>query len=53
MAEKPSKAHKDDAEQSKRFVETAKQLESDKNSRPFDKALESIVKDKVNRRTSQ
>ena len=37
---------KDDKEQSRRFVETAKRLESDESGKSFEKAIKSFVKDK-------
>ena len=39
-------APKDDPEQSKRFVETAKELEADESKENFEKALKGIVRDK-------
>jgi hypothetical protein len=40
------KPEEDDKEQSRRFVETAKQLETDKSGRPFHKAVNSIAQKK-------
>ena len=39
---KDKKPKPDDKEQSQRFVETAKQLESDESGKSFEKALENI-----------
>ena len=43
MAENPSKIHKDDAEQSKRFVETAKNLDTNEGGKAFDRALKKVT----------
>jgi hypothetical protein len=44
---KPDPRHKpDDEEQSKRFIDTAKELEADKNPKAFERALESIKEKK-------
>jgi hypothetical protein len=36
---------KDDTEQSKRFIDTAKKLDSDKSGKQFERALASIASD--------
>ena len=41
----PKKVKKDDEDQSKRFVETAKELAADESGKPFNKAIESIRPD--------
>lgn len=46
MAKKP-KPKPDDKQQSQRFVETAKKLESDESEKSFDKAFEAINKKKT------
>ena len=45
MARKP-KPKPDDEKQSKRFVETARSLEADKNEGKFNEVIEKIVKPK-------
>ncbi len=38
----PKRVKKDDPEQSKRFVETAKELDADKSGKKFDRAFKAI-----------
>lgn len=47
--EKEKRKTKDDKEQSKRFVETAKSLDADETEEGFERAIESIAKDKKTR----
>jgi hypothetical protein len=42
MAEKP-KPEPDDKEQSKRFIDTARELEVDESGKDFDKALNTLI----------
>ena len=42
MAKKP-KPEPDDKEQSKRFVDTAHQLEADERGKPFENAIKSVI----------
>ncbi len=39
----PKRVKKDDPEQSKRFVETAKELDADKSVKKFDRAFKAIT----------
>jgi hypothetical protein len=39
----PPKPEPDDKEQSKRFIETAKELEADKNAENFERAFKTIL----------
>ena len=43
MAEKDEKLKPDDPEQSKRFEETAKRLDTDESGKTFEKAMEVIT----------
>lgn len=43
---KNGKPKNDDEEQSKRFIETAKKLATEKDGKAFEKAVNSVVKNK-------
>ena len=42
----PSKVKQDDPEQSKRFIEKAKEIGCDPGSKAFDKAFEKVIRPK-------
>ena len=44
---KNTRPKKDDPEQSKRFVETAKKVKAEKGGKAFEKAMATIAKDKT------
>ncbi|HZR03976.1 MAG TPA: hypothetical protein VFA81_12490 [Burkholderiales bacterium] len=52
MQRKP-KPKPDDKEQSRRFVETAKELEANKNKEAFERALDAVVRPQKETKTQQ